>query len=291
MKRALICVLSVFLLLAAACSEQPQESRLMDGSVEFTKENYPTVCVTPYTENYSINMTAAVLGITAEEAKALIDVCDSTDECYLKLASGECDIVFAHDYGKSVTEKLNTTALEFTSAELQRDALVFMTNGRAGVSELTTEQLTSIYKGEITNWNEVGGSDMPITLFGLKGGTAGQNAFEKYISPDIAVAPVYKTVVTADGEFRAEIDYDNSDGAIGYTLVSLVGGEENGGIKLISINKAAPSSENITSGNYPFSVSVNLTIRASEAAENNVRILYDWILSEQGKIALGLVVQ
>ena len=74
-------------------------------------------------------------------------------------------------------------------------------------------------------------------------------------------------------------------------MASLVGGEENGGIKLISINKAAPSSENITSGNYPFSVSVNLTIRASEAAENNVRILYDWILSEQGKIALGLVVQ
>ena len=291
MKRALIGVLSVFLLLTAACSELPQESRLKDGSVEFTKENYPTVCVTPYTENYGINMTAAVLGIALEEAKSMITVCDSTDECYLKLASGECDIVFAHDYGKSVTEKLNTTALRFTSAELQRDALVFMTNGKSGVDELTPEQIASIYNGEITNWSVQGGSDMPITLFGLRCGTAGQNAFEKYISPDIAVAPVCKTVVTADGEFKAEIDYDNSDGAIGYTLFSLAGGLDNGGIKPISINKVAPSSENITSGKYPFLVSVNLTIRASEAAGNNIRILYDWILSEQGKFALGLAGQ
>jgi len=40
----------------------------------------------------------------------------------------------------------------------------FFVNSAAGVSSLTSKQLTAIYSGEITNWKEFGGSDMRIRV-------------------------------------------------------------------------------------------------------------------------------
>ena len=36
------------------------------------------------------------------------------------------------------------------------------------VSELTPAQIKDVFDEEITNWNEVGGQDMPIRLFRLE---------------------------------------------------------------------------------------------------------------------------
>lgn len=286
MKKFVALCISVLMLICVACNETPD--RLADGSVRFTAENYPKVCVTSYSEQIGKNLAVSVLGITPEEASKFITVCDTTNECYIKLIAGECDIVFAHGYGKEVTEKLNTTALELTTNELVSDALVFMYNG-TGLEGMTTEQITSVYKGEVTNWSAFGGSDTSITLFGSKDGTAVQNAFQKYISADITVPPVYKTVTTENGEFKAEISYDNRQGAIGYTLFTLAGDFNKGTVKPVSVNGIVPNEETVKSGQYPLTFPLGVTIRSSEGSGNNVRVLFDWILSEQGKIALGLV--
>lgn len=288
MKKIFVLCISFLMLLCVACGKAPD--RLADGSVRFTLENYPKVCVTSYSEQIGKNLAVSVLGVTPLDASKFITVCDTTDECYKKLINGECDIVIAHGYGKGVTEKLDTTALELTTNELIRDALVFMYN-KTDVDGLTTEQITSIYKGEVTNWSAFGGSDTPVTLFGSKDGTAVQNAFEKYIATDITVPPVYKTITTENGDFKAEIVYDNRQGAIGYTLFKLAGDFNKGTIKPLSVNGVVPNKETVESGQYPFSFPLGVTIRSSEGSGNNVRVLVDWILSEQGKIALGLVSQ
>lgn len=288
MKKIFVLCVSFLMLFCVACNKTPD--RLADGSVKFTSENYPKVCVTSYSEQIGKNLAVSVLGITPEDASKFITVCDTTDECYKKLINGECDIVFAHGYGKSVTEKLNTTALELTTNELVSDALVFMYNG-TGLDGMTTEQITSVYKGEVTNWSELGGSDTPVTLFGLKDGTAVQNAFQKYIATDVTVLPVYKTVTTEKGEFKAEISYDNRQGAIGYTLFKLAGDFNKGTIKPLKVNGVLPNDETVKNGQYPLTFPLGATIRSSEGSGNNVRVLFDWILSEQGKIALGLVSQ
>ena len=107
MKKIIAFCISFLMLFCIACNKTPD--RLADGSVKFTAENYPKVCVTSYSEQIGINLAVSVLGITPLEASKFITVCATTDECYKKLINGECDIVFAHGYGKSVTEKLNTT--------------------------------------------------------------------------------------------------------------------------------------------------------------------------------------
>lgn len=45
-----------------------------------------------------------------------------------------------------------------------RDAIVFVASKDAGVSSLTTGQLRSIFKGEITDWGKVGGKPGPVNV-------------------------------------------------------------------------------------------------------------------------------
>lgn len=46
------------------------------------------------------------------------------------------------------------------------DALAFVTHPSVGVTQLTLEQVGNIFKGEITNWKDVGGKDATISLYG-----------------------------------------------------------------------------------------------------------------------------
>ena len=47
-----------------------------------------------------------------------------------------------------------------------KDAVAFVTHPNLPVEALTLKQLGAIYRGEITNWKEVGGYDAPISLYG-----------------------------------------------------------------------------------------------------------------------------
>lgn len=279
----LICVLSIF---TSACKSQKAD-RLAEGSVRFTAENLPKIAVTELTKDNGTGLAAAILGVTQSEASTLITVCETTDDCYAMLISGECDIVIAHPYGKSVKELLAATPLEFTEASLYSDALVFVTNGGSAPDTLSTEQLRALYSGETSNWQEVGGSDTEVTLFGEKSKTAVQNAFEKYISEDITVPDVQKTIETADGSYTATVGYDNRNGAVGYTLFKAAEGFGGGSVKPIAVDGVLPSEETVKSGEYKLQVPVNVVIRASEPAGQNVRVLYEWIISEQGRAASG----
>lgn len=65
------------------------------------------------------------------------------------------------------------TSSEYNKAKLQnitlketviaRDGIVFYVNPELSVDKITIAQLLSIFKGEIKNWKEVGGEDLPIT--------------------------------------------------------------------------------------------------------------------------------
>ncbi|MBI5475651.1 MAG: substrate-binding domain-containing protein [Ignavibacteriales bacterium] len=62
----------------------------------------------------------------------------------------------------SVAKKYNIDLQEFKIAV---DAVAFLVNADNPVNQLRTTQLDSIYSGLITNWNQVGGKNVPIDVF------------------------------------------------------------------------------------------------------------------------------
>jgi phosphate transport system substrate-binding protein len=57
--------------------------------------------------------------------------------------------------------------------EIRKDEIVFIVHPANPVGKLTLAQLGDIHTGKITNWKQVGGKDMPITVYSdaLTGGT------------------------------------------------------------------------------------------------------------------------
>ena len=44
------------------------------------------------------------------------------------------------------------------------DGIAVVVNPKNKLGNLTTEQVTSIYKGEVNSWKQVGGEDKPIVV-------------------------------------------------------------------------------------------------------------------------------
>ena len=69
------------------------------------------------------------------------------------VSEGRCDI----DLSSRDLKDDEKSTLEGTVVAI--DGIAIIVNPQNGVEDLTVEQIGKIYKGEITNWSEVGGSD------------------------------------------------------------------------------------------------------------------------------------
>lgn len=54
-------------------------------------------------------------------------------------------------------------------------------NADTGVQDLTVEQIRRIYRGEVRNWSELGGKDLPIRLISRNPGSGTRSAFQRRV--------------------------------------------------------------------------------------------------------------
>ncbi|MEO0739715.1 MAG: substrate-binding domain-containing protein, partial [Cyanobacteria bacterium J06649_12] len=111
---------------------------------------------------------------------------------------------------------------------------------------LNSEQFAKIFRGEITNWSEVGGPNTPIRLIDRPDTSETRLALAAY--------PVFKAAEFATGETASQLETDSAadiakglgtDG-IGYVLVDQV--NDLAGVRTLSMHKTLPSD-----ARYPFS--------------------------------------
>jgi phosphate transport system substrate-binding protein len=62
---------------------------------------------------------------------------------------------------------------KFKMHEIRKDEIVFVVHPANPVTKLTLQQISDIHTGKITNWKQLGGKDLPITVYSdaLTGGT------------------------------------------------------------------------------------------------------------------------
>ena len=119
---------------------------------------------------------------------------------------------------------------------IARDMLSVIVNEDNSISKLTVEQVSSIYKGEITNWKEVGGKDQKITLYGRQS-TSGTYVFfmEEIVKGDYSAK-----MRNMEGN-QAILDAVKQDQTgVGYVGIGYIvdeKGNQVSGIKIIKIAK------------------------------------------------------
>lgn len=122
------------------------------------------------------------------------------------------------------------------------DGIVLAVNKENKVSNLTSEQITKIFTGKITNWKEVGGDDKKITLIGREATSGTRDGFESLFK--CAGTCKYAAEVTATGEVVAKVGNDKS--AIGYISLDSV----NNTIKACTVDGIKATEENIKNKTY-----------------------------------------
>lgn len=144
------------------------------------------------------------------------------------------------------------------------------------VTDLTKQQLTDIYTGKITNWSELGGSDMPIIVIGREAGSGTRSAFEELLG--IEDACVYANELDNTGAVIARVAA--TPGSIGYASLDAI--DES--VISASLEGVAATAENIKAGTYflsrPFVMATKGEI--SEQSEL-VRAWFDFVLGEEGQ--------
>jgi phosphate transport system substrate-binding protein len=122
-------------------------------------------------------------------------------------------------------------------------------NKGVGVTSLTTDQIKSIYAGTDTNWNQVGGPNLPIVVVSRPASSGTRATFQRYIlgGPEKISGP---TSLTTDSTGTVITNVAQNNGAIGYAATGPA--MANSGVTLVSIDGNAPSSANVQGNTYKF---------------------------------------
>jgi phosphate transport system substrate-binding protein len=197
------------------------------------------------------------------------------------LINGTTDIATAsrkmtQDEKLKLRDRYQTMGVEVPVA---KDGLSVYLNEKNPVRELSFEQLKAIYTGKITNWKEVGGPDVRLTLYGREN-SSGTYAF-------------FKEVVLGGADYAASCQTLPGTAAV----VNAVAQDENGigyggaayakGIRDCAVRREAsgpavlPGAATVKDGSYPLSRNLYFYLRKSP--DGDTKKFIDWVLSPEGQ--------
>ena len=213
---------------------------------------------------------------------------NNTPDGYRLLAEKETDIfigVYPSDEQKAYAEE-NQTTFEYTP--IGTEAFVFFVHKDNPITNLTTKQIKDIYSGKITNWKDVGGKNEKIAAFQRNEGSGSQSMLKRFMGDTpITDAPTEMVNDLMAGIIEQVADYKSKTNSIGFSFRYYVEGIiKNPDIKMISIDGAAPTSENIRNGSYPILTPI-YAVTYKENQNGNVDKLLEWILSDEGQYIIN----
>ena len=181
-------------------------------------------------------------------------------------------------------QKAGLNPQEFVIA---RAAIAVIVNPENPVQHLTLTQLSAIYRGEITNWKEVGGEDRPIVklsretnsgthVFFLETVVRLGNKEDKTIfSADTLLLPSSEGIISEVRENPNAIGYDG----LGYVTSE---------VKMLAVSSlktpdvfVIPSAATVADGSYM--ISRNLYMYTPDVPTGEVKAYIDWIMSAEAQ--------
>lgn len=187
---------------------------------------------------------------------------------YKAIVDGETDILFCAAPSAEQRRYAEEQGVELTYVPIGLEGFVFFVNEKNPVSDLTADEIRAIYAGEYTNWKELGGANRTINPVTRLKGSGSQTMFEAFMGDRRVGRKSPLAIIGASIGFSFR-----------YYMTGIV---ENDAVKMLSVNGVYPSAENIRNRSYPIVAQFYAIYRADNTNEN-VGILIDWLLSEEGQ--------
>ena len=173
------------------------------------------------------------------------------------------------DAGKSAKESI-----------IAYDALAIIVNPSNPVSQLKREQLEGIFTGKITNWKEVGGEDMKITVYSRESSSGTFDFIKEHVMKNKNYAST-ALMMPATGAIVQSVS--QTKGAIGYVGFAYIEKE----IKALAVSNdggktfVKPSIATAKDKTYPITRPLFYYYLTKD--EGKIKPLLDYILSDAGQ--------
>lgn len=248
------------------------------------------------TPNAGNNQTATISGVVNTNGSTSMESVVKILKEAFEEVNPDVDIKYnGSGSGAGVTSAISGTAdIGLASRELKAeeeeqgavphvvalDGVAVVVNPENSVEDLTVEQIAQIFKGEITNWKELGGADEEIAVYGREAGSGTRGAFEEILGMEDAAK--YLNEYSSTGDMIGQVA--SNPAAIGYASLSAVGDS----VKSLKVDGVECTEATVQDGSYtiqrPFVMITKEGAQLSDAAQ----AFMDFALS---KDAANLIIQ
>ncbi|WP_373305861.1 phosphate ABC transporter substrate-binding protein PstS family protein [Lacticaseibacillus suilingensis] len=140
-------------------------------------------------------------------------------------------------------EKTGINAKKLVDHRVAVVGITPIVNKAVGVSDLTVVQLRRLFTGEITNWKQVGGKDLPVVVVNRAQGSGTRATFEKWVLGDRQ--PMAAQEQDSTGMVRSIVA--STPGAVSYVAFSYVDKT----VRPLALSGVKPTDQNVTTGAWP----------------------------------------
>lgn len=266
----------LFFLALGACSHEHNETIVIRGSD--TEVNLVVQLAENYMESRPDVSVAVTGGGSGTGVAALIN--KKTDIANSSRAFTPAEIALAKERGVEVIPII-----------FALDALSFVVNEDSNIDSLTTLQLKGIFSGTISNWKEIGGADMEISLYGRQG-NSGSFVF---IQETILKSEYSQNMKRMNGTSQIVEGIKNDRAGIGYVGIGYIIDKEGNlidGLKAVNVRAEGQEKavspvdpKNVTNGDYPIVRPLYQYIDGKPSGQLKDFILYE--LSDEGQAIIS----
>ena len=193
------------------------------------------------------------------------------------LIDGQCQVA---DMSRFMKEKEFKAAVANgampTATAVAMDGIAIIVNPVNSVKNLTVAQVRAIYKGEITNWKELKGPDMPIIMISRDSSSGTYETFEKLVMKKEKINNNAE-YVGSNGQMRARVQ--STKGAIGYVGLGFVDKT----VKAVTVNNIPATKKTVSSGVYPIARALFMFTNGYPKPGSNVHKFVTMYLSDDGQ--------
>lgn len=198
--------------------------------------------------NFTYNPTGSGSGITA-------------------VSEGRCDIGLS---SRALKDEEKASGLVETV--LAYDGIAIIVNNDNPVTNISLEDLTKVYTGEITNWKDLGGNDGEIVLIGREAGSGTRDGFETITNTKDLCK--YRQELTSTGDVITTVS-TNPD-AIGYASLASV----KDSVKALTVDGVTATEATIKDGSYAIQRPFVLVTKDGVALSETAQSFFDYATSD-----------